>query len=374
MKKLITVTLGLFILQSCIEDFKVALPIRQTLLVIDAAITDQAKDQSVSLRLNQPALNATKPEAVLDATVEIIINDKEKIKLIDRQKTGDYFLPSGYKLQTNTDYKLSVTTKEGKRYESNNERLTPTPKIKDLRVEFKAPEKEKGFYGNGFHQIYIDTQDEKGINNNYFWSWRSWERQVVCLTCDLSKYRYDFRTRLWRCTPDNPFEELDYDYPCGQPCWDIYYNKELNVLSDGLGDGNEIKNRLVGKIPYLQYSGTLVEVTQQCVSQVGYRYMKLLVEQGQNTGTLADTPPAALVGNIRNVNDVREPVGGVFMISGTDTRLVWIDRKDIRGIVPPGLLGGREPNYSDIGFSSLPIIPCTNGATRTNTKPIGWRD
>jgi hypothetical protein len=310
----------------------------------------------------------------LDAIVEIVVNGKDKIQLIDRQKTGDYYLPTGFKPLVNTDYKLFITTKDGKKYESSNERLTTTPKIRDLRVEFKPPEKVKGSYVNGYHQIYLDTQDERGINNNYFWSWRAWEKQVVCLTCDLSKYRYDFRTRVWRCTSLDPFEELDYDYPCGQPCWDIFYNSKINVLSDALGDGNEIKNRLIGEIPYLQYSGTLVEITQQCVSQAGYRYMKLLVEQGQNTGTLADTPPAALVGNIRNVNDAREPVGGVFMISGTDTRLIWIDRKDVQGIVPPGLLGGREANYADLGFQSLPIIPCTNGATRTNNKPIGWRD
>jgi hypothetical protein len=155
MKKLITVTAGLFVLQSCIEDFNVDLPIQQTLLVVDAAITDQAKQQVVSIRLNQPAFDVNKPKAVLDATVEILIDNKERIRLVDRQKTGDYFLPNGFKPQINTDYKLLITTKEGKNYESNNERLTTTPKIKDLRIEFVPPKKGNGLTVPG-HQLLLD--------------------------------------------------------------------------------------------------------------------------------------------------------------------------------------------------------------------------
>jgi hypothetical protein len=375
MKKLITVTAGLFILQSCIEDFSVDLPIQQTLLVVDAAITDQAKDQSVSLRLNQPAFDANKPKAVLDATVEILINNKDRVRLVDRKKTGDYFLPNGFKPQINTDYKLLIITKEGKKYESSSERLTTTPKIKDLRIEFVPPEKGNGLYIPGYHYIYLDTQDEKGVNNNYYWTWRAWEKQEVCQTCDASLYRFDSRLRVWRCIVFNPFEEKVYDYRCDEPCWDVFYNKELNVLSDVLGEGNEIKNRLIAQVPFLQYSGALVEIVQQCVSQTGFKYMKLLIEQGQNTGTLADTPPAALIGNIKNVDDVREPVGGVFMISGTDVRLVWLDRKDVGKTLAPTLLGGgRSPYYADSGYPLLPTNRCVNSASRTNIRPIGWRD
>ncbi len=377
MKKLIAVTLLFALFQACIEDFDVNLPIRQKLLVVDGSLTDQSKDQFVSIQMNEPALSVTKPTVVLDATVEVIVNNKDRIRLTDKLKNGRYYLPVEFKPQVNTDYKLSITTKEGVKYESSNERMTATPKIDDLKIEFKPAERKEGTgqFTTAFHQIYITTKDVTGIGNNYFWTWKAWEKQNICLTCDNTKYRFDGRQRLWRCTVLNPFEELSFDYPCNESCWDVFNSPDLNVLSDVYIDGNEIKDRLAAKIPYLQYSGVLVELTQQCVSQAGYRYMKLLIEQGQNTGTLADTPPAALVGNIQNVSNPREPVGGIFMVSGTDSRLIWIDRKDVpRGTSPPPGLLGREPNTEDAGFFGLPFIACVNDATRTNKKPIGWRD
>ncbi len=366
------------ILLACVEDFKADFPIKQVLLVVDGSITDQPIEQFVSLKINQPFFDETNVNAVLDAKVEVVVNDKERIRLDDKFKNGEYYFPIGFKPQANTNYRLEIITKEGKKYISSDEKMTPSPKIENLRVEFENDGISKG---NDFfdptHAIYLDTKDIAGVTNNYFWTWRAWEKQPICLTCKRGFYRLNTRTRQWECYVPKEPPPYDSDYPCGVPCWEIFYNGKLNVLNDIYFDGKNIKDRLVAKVPYVQYTPVLVEITQQSVSEAGFRYLRLLVQQGQNTGTIADTPPAALVGNIRNVDNPRELVGGIFMVSGTDSRLLWIDRKDVPfgSKLPKGLLE-REHNFEDVQrqIIGMPIPPCLNSKARTNIKPIGWRD
>ena len=49
--------------------------------------------------------------------------------------------------------------------------------------------------------------------------------------------------------------------------------------------------KVAAEIPYYQTNGALVEIKQQRISYDGYQFLKLLKEQGQNTGTLVDTLP-----------------------------------------------------------------------------------
>ncbi len=374
MKKLITGVLLFGLLQACIEDFRVTFPIKESILIVEGTLTDQPIEQFVSLKTTQTRLDSAKFFPVLDASVEIRIDDKDGILLVDKFKKGEYYLPINFKPKPKTNYKLRITTKEGKKYESSNEMLAISPKIENAKIIYQNDGILKGNVFEPAHYIYIDTQDEKGINNNYVWTWKVWERQPYCISCNLGgPYGFNTRTRKWECFVG--LSEKGFDYQCDTPCWDIFYSPELNVLGDKYIDGNPIKDRLIAKVPYIQYDGALVEITQQCVSEAGYRYLRLLIEQGQNTGTLADTPPAALVGNIRNIDNSNEPVAGVFIVSGTEKKLVWLDRKDVPAgsKIPVGILG-REPNTSAAGNPNLPVITCINSNSRTKAKPIGWRD
>jgi hypothetical protein len=377
MKKLITVMTIVGLLQACVEDYKAEYPIKKRILIVEGSITDQPIDQFVSLQLAEPNFDEVKTSSVLEAIVEVLVNNKDKIKLIDKNKEGKYYFPNGFKPQINTNYKLQIITKEGIKYESSNEMMTASPKIDDLNVVFEEEGLPKGNdVKDPAHFIYLDTKDPEGIKNNYFWNWKVWEKQQICLTCPRSYYRLNTRTRVWECNDPRDPPPNDFDYPCGVPCWEIYYNDKLNVLNDVYFEGKPLKDRLVAKIPFLQRDGALVEITQQCVSESGFRFLRLLIQQGQNTGTLADTPPAALVGNIKNINDEKELVGGIFMVSGTETKLLWLDRKDVpRESRPPKGLLGREPNLEDVGrVNNMPIPPCINSKNKTNIKPIGWRD
>jgi hypothetical protein len=146
-------------------------------------------------------------------------------------------------------------------------------------------------------------------------------------------------------------------------------------MSDVYSNGNEIKNRLIGKIPYFQTNGFLIEVTQQNVSPSAFRYLKILASQSQTNGTLADAPPAALIGNITNINDKYESVGGYFRVGNAKTKRLWVNRTDAIGFTPLGFYNGRlvstEPASPD--GSRPPMASCVKSETRTPVMPEGWK-
>jgi hypothetical protein len=376
MKRILFLLL-ILLFQACVAVFEVELPITQRIFIVDGSITDEPIDQSITLRVTDPKINQLTALIVRNATVEVQVNDKELIKLTDRNNTGIYYFPEGYRLAYNTNYKLKIKTQDGKQYESTNESMVRGPKIEKLYYEFKNDGIPTGNNStNPAHFIYLDTKDPAGVKNNYFWNWTLWERQGWCESCTNGIYVFNNRTRVWECqggTPSNPITE-SYDYACSGDCWEILYNRDLNVLNDIYSDGKDIKGRTVAKIPLHNSDGALVEISQQSVSETAFRYLKLLISQGQNTGTLADTPPAALVGNIRNINDPNEAVGGIFMVSSTQKQLLWLDRKDVpKGSKSPiGLLGGRQPNPEPGSGTRPPLAACVNSKFRTNTKPKGW--
>jgi hypothetical protein len=373
MKKIILLLLCYILFQACVTEFEVELPITQQLFIVDGSITDEPIDQYITLRITDPNFSKISALVVRNAIVEVQVNDKELIKLTDRNNEGIYYFPIGFRPTYNTNYKLKIKTEDGKQYESTNESMVQGPKIDKIYAEYKNDEIK---IGNNqkipAHVIYLDTKDPAGVKNNYFWTWTLWERQGWCKTCENSIYIFNAQKKAWEC--GGPLIDETYDYGCNSDCWEILYSRDLNVLNDIYADGKDIKARVITKIPLYTHQGALIEVSQRSVSKTAYNYLKLLINQGQNTGTLADTPPAALVGNIRNVNDPIEAVGGIFMVSSTQKQLFWLDRKDIPvGLGRPFyLLGGRVPNPEPPDGLRPPLAACVNSKFRTNVKPKGW--
>ena len=92
---------------------------------------------------------------------------------------------------------------------------------------------------------------------------------------------------------------------------------------------------------------------------------------------LADTPPAPIVGNVRNVSNPEEPVVGYFQASGIASIRYWLDRQNASSFAgrPTGLLNGREimPEPMGADLTRPPFAPCLPSISRTPIKPTGWK-
>lgn len=289
-----------------------------------------------------------------------------------------------------------------------------------------------GFYTAG-HDLFIDFKDPTQTRNFYRWDWKLYEKQLWCQTCYQGEYVvygeikatltnygppagniYTYtsgNTKLledcyFELTPPppsirNPLSEYKYDYTCRSQCWEIIYSHDINIFADERSNGGLIQNRKVAQIPFYDNNPGLVEIRQSSLTADAYRYLNLFQQQTQNTGGLADTPPTALIGNVRNVVNPKEAVVGYFAASAVATMRYWLDRKDVSGrslgnSSPEGSSGldgvelfyafnlrlpqpePTKPYQPEMVFLYGPPRPptaiCAPSDSKTPFKPEGWRD
>ncbi|TAG72057.1 MAG: DUF4249 family protein [Runella slithyformis] len=228
------------------------------------------------------------------------------------------------------------------------------------------------YFNTVFLQLLPTEPDQK---NAYLWKWELFEAQEICITCEKGI----LNSRTLQCV--NASTPFAYDYQCQGNCWELFYSTDINIMSDVFSNGRTITGRRVAQVPYYSDLGALVEVQQYAVSNEAYQYYLLLRDQTQTTGTLADTPPAPIVGNVRNINDRSEIVVGYFGAAGVKKMRYWVNRNGFsqQGGVKTPLLGRATnlepttPPAPPTFETRPPLYPCIASRNRTPIRPQGWR-
>jgi Domain of unknown function (DUF4249) len=355
---------------ACINVIEVKYDFKADLLTVDGFVTDQNTIQ-VSIQYSRSTGRSTYYDPVRGCIAEILVNG-QPVKLTEFS-SGVYVAPNNLKGVPGQTYQLKFTTSKGVKYESTIEKLNTVPAIDKVYHIFNS----KGQLDNTGQRVvhsttdvYIDFQDPATEQNYYLWKTILWERQEICETCTGGgTYQVGRGCVVPRIVPNPP--PPDFDYQCEGRCWDIIYNYEILLSSDLYTNGKKTIGRLLQKVPYYRNNGGLIEVQQYSITPIAYRYYDLLRQQSQTTGTLTDTPPAPLVGNVRNIDNPSEPVVGFFAAAGLTKTRYWINRNNDVGAVQVTLLG-REPVFEPTTLTRPPLVPCINNPFRTPFKPDGW--
>ncbi|MBC3788931.1 DUF4249 domain-containing protein [Spirosoma utsteinense] len=363
-------------------------------VVIDGTITNLAEDQII--RINRSKADRLTGRfgstPITQATVSVVVDSAQIIPMTETD-SGTYKAPTGFVGQIGHAYQLRITLREGTRYESSTEVMQSVPPMGKLSARFNpnslpADQRLQNFYAAA-HDFYVTLQDPANQHNYYRWGWKLWEKQEWCISCANALYFInDPGTNIGlyeKCFPVNPLQPFVYDYVCRTQCWDIFQGYEVNVFDDQYSNGGTITDRRVAQIPFYQTNPCLVEIRQGSLTADAHRYFKLLQDQTQNTGGIADTPPTIAGGNIQNVTNTREAVVGYFSASAISSELYWLDRKDAttrapglfmaqndRDPIPESLIFGNLP-FIFAGESRPPTAVCLESDGRTPNTPKGWR-
>jgi Domain of unknown function (DUF4249) len=364
---------AILLVSSCVEPFELVVKTDSKILIVDGSIDDSDRDKYITVKRFIPSSRGDiyySPE--VNAKVSVMEDGKTNFECFERPN-GIYYLPVGFKTKIGSNYQLKILLSDGSEYISTNEKMKSTPKIQSSFVKFDPEGIDSGEKKTPAHLVYISTEDLSTKGDYYVWRWKLFEKQSYCITCNGGIYLTS-PAPLGRCQTVSALaqQDISYDYGCNSSCWEIKYSEDINVMSDTYSNGNKISNRLVAKVPFYERSGFLIEVTQQNVSPAAFNYLKILGNQSQNNGTLVDSPPAPLIGNISNKNDKKESVGGFFMVGSSETVKIWVDRSDTGNSKPLQLLGRNAVLEPSSPPDRPPSAPCIKSNTRTPLKPEGW--
>lgn len=372
---LITISLLSF---GCVEAYEPDTAYTSNVVVVDGLLTDQAEPQVVTLNRSraEPYTGRFGTLPITGATVELVI-DTDQLVSLRETAPGTYQLPDGFRGEMGRRYQLRFALDDGTRYVSSAETMQPVPAIGPVSQRFvpssiPATNPARLLPANEF---FVDTDDPADQTNYYRWDWTVWEKQVWCRSCYQGRYIvYDSQNRLVEdCQTD--FSVLNYaDYYCRTPCWEILHSTNLNLFADTFTNGRAIRGRRVAQIPFLHYGSCLVEIRQSSLTPDAYKYFRLVESQSQNAGGLADSPPVAPIGNMRNRANEQEPVVGYFAVSSVSRVRYWLNRTATNS--GPALastlfeaLNARLPEED-----GRVLAVCVPGNSRTPVRPDGWRD
>ncbi|UFH54404.1 DUF4249 domain-containing protein [Spirosoma sp. KNUC1025] len=352
----------LFGITSCVDPADIVINTSVDVLVVDGTITNLAEPQLIRLNHAQSdrltGRSGTTP--ITKASVEVLVDSSEVI-VCHETEDGTYQLPADFKAQIGHAYQLRFTLSDGMQYVSTQQIMQPVPPIDRVTARFNAtslpfPLESGGDYRAG-HDIFVSWQDPANQQNYYRWEWKLWEKQDWCRSCRQGVYAvntilpHTYQDKTFYVSGENLFEDCFiptnyleaaqppfhseqyvYDYPCRTQCWEILHSYAIDTFDDQYSNGRQIQERNVAQIPYYDSTACLVEIRQLSLPKSAHAYFKQFQDQTQNTGGLADTPPSAPVGNIRNKNNPQERIVGFFTASAVSAVRYWLDRKDVKGL------------------------------------------
>jgi hypothetical protein len=368
---------------ACVEKYDLSFKSNTNLVVVDdPVITDVLKIQQVKLLRTIPSSRNSINTPLTGAKVEIIIDGSKSINFPEvLANEGFYQSEIAFKAEPNKTYELKITLPDGSVFVSNKETLLPVSPIKKVSQKFSTGgiKTNNTYFAN--HNIYVDLLDPANEKNFYKWQWKLYEQQQVCRSCGPGESYYpDSKSpdSMGVCIADlpNSLRTVIYDYSCNNRCWEILYSKKVTIFKDEFYNGQEVKGIEVAQIPYYSNSVGLIVLSQQSISKGAYTYYNLLNNQNYNSGSLADTPPATLIGNLSQQSGASTPIIGYFSVSSEKEFRYVINRNDIPSNgqhFPLGLLPvGRKINFEPATPTRPPLAPCQNSLFRTNIKPLGW--
>jgi hypothetical protein len=368
---------GLLWMLGCVEPFEADLQYRADLLTVEGTLTDLAEPQVIRLRRVVASERNSTNAPLPGAGVTVLVDGQTRVTFTE-QTAGDYHAPASFRAEAGRTYQLRLRVPGRGEYQSTVERMPAGRPITRVYDSFDAEAIQARSVGTLVvfepgHRLYIDTQDPPNERNFYQWTWTLWENQSVCQTCSQGLY-YPGRGCVFDASLS---DDIVYDYQCDRRCWQIIRSQQINAMADTYYDGRPITARQVAVIPYYNSSGALLEIRQQSLTSGAFQYAKLLADQSQNTGSLADTPPASIFGNVSQVTNPNDKAVGYFTAASVSRERYWMDRRNVPiGTRPIGLLGGRT--FSPEPMSGPPIrppqAPCTPGGILTPVRPEGWRD
>ncbi|WP_273565633.1 DUF4249 domain-containing protein [Maribacter halichondriae] len=283
-----------------------------------------------------------------------------------------YIPPREFAVTTGEEWKLNVLLADGRRYESEPERVLETVPIKNIELEYDPELVFREIGGGKFvpgHAISVSFDDPADQENHYYWSFRSFESLMFCEKC------FDGVLRDGNCIPfDVGFLDPYFDYICEVDCWRIRFPESVAIFDDAFSNGKTITNFKVGDALLYTKENMVVEVQQFSISAAAHEYYSILKDLVDNNGGLNAPPPAALIGNLMNPDNPAEFVFGRFTAAATSTASSFLDRSGIMEnqielrdpiIVEPTLNSPYPP-------PATLIAPCEESKFRTAIRPPGW--
>ncbi|MFC3971353.1 DUF4249 domain-containing protein [Maribacter confluentis] len=367
-KKIFLLVLSV-LLFNCIDPVEPEFEFKEGLVFIEGIATTVKGGSFVIINKSTIEFGINKTKFEKGASVSFINSvSGEVVNLTEVE--GAYVPSVEFKANIGEQWQLQVTLLDGTQYHSQPERILQPVPITNIKATYD-PELQFNDGTNSFepgHTISLTFNDPIENENYYYWTFKSFEKLVVCQTCFDGIYRNETCQQTDVATPDY------FNYLCDQECWLIRLPESISIFDDKFSNGKTTTDLEVAKIPLYTKNNILVEIQQLSLTPDAYEYYKVLKDLVDNNSGFNAPPPAALIGNMYNPNDTDDFVFGRFTAAATTSADIFIERGDIpeKELDPQRTLSIEPTFQSPYPPPATTQAACNEERFRTAIKPAAW--
>ncbi len=291
-------------LAGCIDPVSLEVEGETDRVVVVALVEEGPGPHTVALSFTaafERGIDAIEPP-IDGAEVEITTGDGDTVRL-EGEGGGVYRTAPGALVgAVGQAYALRFRLPDGRTFASSSETMRPSPGGAQASAVYVKNEVLVGqtLVSRDQVELRVDVPDPAGEPNYYRWTWRG-------------NYRVNVP-----CGFNTPPELCGIQYGS---CRGI---SRVEVASDRLSDGGLLRDQPVASLAWREFgplfgSPFYLEVEQQALTPGAFAYWLRVQDTRDRTGGLFDPAPDAIIGNVANVDDVRDYALGYFTVAGTST-------------------------------------------------------
>ncbi len=279
-------------------------------LVVEGFIDGGNDSTFISLSRTVTPEDTTSIKAEQGAMVSIEGESGESF-LLNEIKPGLY-AAAPLLLNPSAQYRLSITTRNGKVYQSDYVEVKNTPEIDSVSWT-REPDGV---------QVYVNTHDAH--NNTKYYNWQ-YEETWEFYSGFYSNWEWDPINEII-ILRDNP--NLIYH------CWQSYTSSNIII-----GSSAKLSEDIIYRFPltfipddsWKLQSRYSILVKQRALSKGAYEYLENMKKNSEQLGSIFDPQPSTLNGNIHCITDPQEIVLGYLYSSTMVEKRIFITRSEVGG-------------------------------------------
>ncbi len=306
----------LIMVYSCEEEYWPEIDNYENLLVVDGYIHTGQGPYKIILSLSSPVQeSAFHPLTGCEVAIQESTGFAE---MLDEVEPGIYMTsPDGIRGQAGHKYKVTIKTKEGKKYESKYKVIPEPIGIDTVYAELEYKQDIDMSHDLVGYRFILNSQESASDTTYFFWN----------LT-ETYEFTSDFYIDYIYQGYVESFSNFDSVYKC----WKTETVPEIFIFNTANLSIPQVKNFQLNYVTTetkkltIRYS-LLVE--QFTVDYENYMFWKDINNQITEGGGLFTTQPFQVRGNVKNVNNPEEAVLGYFMVAGISTKRIFVNRPSV---------------------------------------------
>lgn len=310
-----------FATQGCIEEFVPEIERLETLLVVEALLTDIPKYHEVKLT-RVFAFEEAEPKRERSANVHILDSQGTEFPF-EETDPGVYRSQTSFAAQQNSSYQLKITTADGKKYSSEEVILIENIPVGEVRAERIV--NDNGEEGVG---IFLTGSSNKSVP---------------------SYFRYEFDETYKIIAPK--WEPFRFDVVLNTPCVDEAFVVDIIAWEDERRTcfGTSKSNRLIQstsagldsspnenfQIHFLSKDNFAIahrysiNITQYTQTQDAYSFYERLRDLSSLPNIFSRVQPGFLEGNITSESNPEEMTLGYFEVASVSEQRMYFNYEDL---------------------------------------------